>query len=275
MSYREILVHVKAYEGWSPHIDTALAIAGACGSRLTGLYTIRELAMIKLTLGADSKAAKEAEMRDVPLASEAERKFRDAGKSAGVTVDWQIGEGNASELLSLAGRYFDLIIVEQTSFALEEIGSDVPEECAIRCGRPVLIVPKDRRFASVGKRIVVAWNASRQSAAALHGALGLIQHADAVTVLKGHDKDAFPSITRRPRLDIGAYLERHAKAVTVRPFEAGQTEAGARLLEAVREAKADVLVMGAYGRSAWREFIFGGATRDVLKSMDVPVLMAH
>lgn len=275
MSYRQLLVHVKAYEDWSPHIDVALEVARGCNARLTALYTIRELAMIKLVLGAESKAAKEAEMRDMSLAARAERRFREAAAEAGVDANWQIGEGNASELLSVAGRYYDLVVVEQTSFAIDEIGRDVPEECAIQCGRPVLIVPKDRRFPSVGKRIAIAWNASRQSAAALSGALGLISRAESVTVLKGRDKDTFPSVTRWPELDIKAYLDRHAARVTALPFEATDSEAGAKLLEAVRAADADLLVMGAYGRSAWREFIFGGATRDVLKSMHVPVLMAH
>jgi nucleotide-binding universal stress UspA family protein len=136
-------------------------------------------------------------------------------------------------------------------------------------------VPKGQRFATVGKRIAVAWNASRQSAAALDGALPLVSRADTVTVLRGRDKDAYPSVTRRPHLDIQAYIGRHAASVTLKPFETTDSEAGTRLLDAVRAADADLLVMGAYGRSAWREFVFGGATYDVLKNMHVPVLMAH
>jgi nucleotide-binding universal stress UspA family protein len=275
MNYREILVHVKAYGGWSPHIDVALEVARACGARLTALYTIRELAMLRLVLGAQSNAVKEAAARDRPLAADYERKFREAAAKAGVEVDWQIGEGNASELLALAGRYYDLVIVEQTTFAVDEIGRDVAEECTVQCGRPVLILPKDRNLASVGRRIVIGWNASRQAAAAVQGALGLITRAESVTVLNGRDKDVFPSVTRWPKLDIAAYLERHGARVRAVPFDASDAEAGAKLIEAAKEADADLLVMGAYGRSAWREFIFGGATRDVLKSMPIPVLMAH
>lgn len=275
MSYREILVHVKAYEQWSPHIDVALEVARTCGARLTALYTIRELAMLRLVLGAQSNAVKEAAARDRPLAADYERKFREAAAKAGVEVDWQIGEGNSSELLALAGRYYDLVIVEQTTFAVDEIGRDVAEECTVQCGRPVLILPKDRNLASVGRRIVIGWNASRQAAAAVQGALGLITRAESVTVLHGRDKDVFPSVTRWPKLDIAAYLERHGARVRSVPFDATDGEAGTKLIEAAKEADADLLVIGAYGRSAWREFIFGGATREVLKSMRIPVLMAH
>jgi hypothetical protein len=86
MNYREILVHVKAYGGWSPHIDVALEVARACGARLTALYTIRELAMLRLVLGAQSNAVKEAAARDRPLAADYERKFREAAAKAGVEV---------------------------------------------------------------------------------------------------------------------------------------------------------------------------------------------
>jgi len=275
MAYREILVHVKAYEPNTPHLAVALEIARRFSARLTALYTIRELAMIKLVLGRDSKAARDAEMRDMPLAAEAERNFRDAARVAGVEVDWQTGEGNASELLTLAGRFFDLIVVGQARFAVEEIGRDVPEECAVHCGRPVLVVPREFRQNVTGKRIVIGWNASRQAAAAVQGALALIEQAESVTVLKGRDKDSFPSVTRWPPLDISSYLARQGARVSTLPFEAGDAEAGAKLIAAVRDTKADLLIMGAYGRSAWREFIFGGATRDVLKSTPVPVLMAH
>lgn len=275
MTYREILVHVKAYEQWSPHIDSALALAKNCGARLTALYTIRELAMLRLILGAESNAVKEAAARDRPLAADYERKFREAASKAGVDADWQIGEGNANELLTLAGRYYDLVVLEKTNFAVDEIGRDVAEECAVQGGRPVIIMPRDHSVASLGKRIVVGWNASRQAAAAVQGALPLIAKAESVTVLKGHDKDVFPSVTRWPKLDIGQYLERHGARVRVVPFQASDAEAGAKLIAAAKEADADLLVIGAYGRSAWREFIFGGATRDILKSIQLPVLMAH
>lgn len=272
MTYREILVHVKAYEGWSPHLEVALNVARQFGARLTALYTIRELAMIKLVLGANSAAAREAEMRDTPLATEAERNFRNAAHNAGVSVDWQIGEGNASELLSLAGRYYDLVIIEQASS--RELGFDAPDECTVHCGTPVLIIPKTQPAAVVGKRILIAWNGSRQSAAALRGGLEFIQQAEQVTLLLGRDRDVFPSVTRRPRFDLGANLRRQNTRIVVVPFDATD-DAGAQLLSACREADADLLVMGAYGRAAWREFIFGSATQTVLRNMHLPVLMAH
>lgn len=92
--------------------------------------------MLKLILGAQSNAVKKAAARDRPLAADYERKFRAAASKSGVDADWQVGEGNSSDFLTLAGRYFDLIIVEKTMFAVDEIGRDVAEECAVQGGRP-------------------------------------------------------------------------------------------------------------------------------------------
>jgi nucleotide-binding universal stress UspA family protein len=118
----------------------------------------------------------------------------------------------------------------------------------------------------------VAWNHSRQSAAAVHAALPLIARADSVVVLLGQQRDAMPSVTRRPKADIGAYLRCHNPNVRVVPFEESE---GSSLQTAALAAGGDLLVMGAYGRSAWREFIFGGATRAVVNDLRLPVLMAH
>jgi nucleotide-binding universal stress UspA family protein len=275
MSWKRILVHVRAYQDWSESIDVAIRVAKTFDARLTGLYTIRELAMLKILFGKDNRAVREAEARDAPLMQRAKARFMEACIIAGVGADWQIGEGNAAELLNLAGRCHDLIVVEQSRSGLDSIGSDVAEECAVASGVPTLIVPKSGMFATVGQRVVVAWNHSRQSASALRAALPMIEHADQVIVLLGKERDILNSVTRRPEHDIVAYLRSHARAVEAVPFEANDADTGSRLLAATHEARGDVLVMGAYGRSAWREFIFGGATKHIADHLDLPVLMAN
>jgi nucleotide-binding universal stress UspA family protein len=275
MAWKNILVHIKAYHDWSESIDLAIRLAKRNDARLTGLYTIRELAMLKLIFGAYHPAVQEAEARDAPLTAAMQARFRQACETAGITATWEVGEGNAQELLSLAGRCQDLVIVEQSPAGLDGVGKDVVEEVAISCGTPTLIVPRAGRFETIGKHVVVAWNHSRQSATAMHGALPLISAADHVTVLLGKERDLMPSIAKRPSHDVAGYLRTHAKDVSVVPFDASESEAGGSLLAAARQAGGDVLVMGAYGRSTWREFLLGGATRSVISRMDLPVLMAH
>lgn len=275
MTWKSILLHTPAYREWSPAFDATVALATRYGARLTALYTLRELATLKTVLGAHHPAVAEASLRDAPITAAAEVRFRAACTAMGVACAFEVGEGNPLELLNLVGRCHDLVVVEQSAGGLEQIADEQVEEAAISCGTPTLILPRTGPIAPIGNRVAVAWNHSRQSAAALKAAIPMIEMADTVIVLKGAERDATSSITRRPGFDVGAYLRLHTPEVEVVPFEASDSDAGMKLLVAARGARADVLVMGAYGRSTWREFLFGGATRFVVNNLDIPVLMAH
>ena len=275
MTWRDILVHVKANEDWSEHIDVAMRLAKNFDARLAGLRTSQNAVTIKQYLGANSEAALEAEARETALATGTEQRFREALKANGVDGDWDTAEGNASEILMLAGRVHDVIVVKQTQEGVDEPGWDVPEACAVSSGTPTLVVPFDGSFPSIGERVLVAWNGSQQAAAALHGAMPLIHRAKHVTALIGRGKESLSTITRYPKLDIVGHLSRHAAEVSTWAFEAHDWEAGARILDIADETNSDLVVMGAYGHSAWRELFLGGATRHVLKHMTLPVFMAH
>ncbi len=275
MAWGDMLVHVRAYEGWPEHIEVALRLAKDFEARLTALYTRHDVAILKRTLGKNCKAVAATLSRSAPVAAKAEQRFREALREAGVSGDWEMGEGNASELLTLAGRFHDLIIVEQNHPGFDEYGWDVAENCVMASGKPTLVIPFEGDFPTIGHRILVAWNNSRQAAAALHGALPLIERAEHVTLVIGEAKESFASITRYPKLNIVDYLGRHARDVSTYAFEARDVEAGARLLQLAETTNSDLMVMGAYGRAAWRELILGGATRHILEHMMIPVLMAH
>lgn len=271
--FRDILVHVKPNETSSPHEGTAAALALACGARLTGLATLREVSVLKVLHRRNPEVAAERIELAYRQASAAERRFRACAAAAGVSCDWQVAEGDAAEILAVAARYHDLTVVEQTDPSADEIGFDVPETCVMASGRPVLVVPNARGFDRVGRSVVVAWNGSREAAAALHGALPFLERAERVLVLQGRSRATYASVTRWPPLDVAATLG--ARGVVVSVETVGDGDAGAAILAAAGRASADLVVMGAYGRSWMSEWILGGATRHVLRHMAVPVLMAH
>jgi hypothetical protein len=122
MTWRDILVHVKANEDWSEHIDVAMRLAKNFDARLTGLRTSQNAATIKQYLATNSEAALEAAARETALASETERRFRDALNANRLDGDWDAAEGNASEILMLAGRVHDVIVVKQTQEGVDEPG---------------------------------------------------------------------------------------------------------------------------------------------------------
>ena len=272
MTWKSILVHVRAHQEAQPAIEAAASLARRFDARLTGLFTNREVAMLKLVMGQASPAIRDAEERAQPVGQFSEIQFRNICAKAGVEGRFELAEGNASELLCLAGRVHDLLVIEQSAAGLDDLGVDSAEECVIASGVPTLLVPRSSTVQAIGKTVVVAWNNSRQAAVATHGALPLIQKADDVVVLLGEERDAMPSVTRRPNADVASWLGMHARQVRVAQYADGGD--GASLQAAAIAAGGDVLVMGAYGRSAWREFLFGGTTRDVMTNMRLPVLMA-
>jgi nucleotide-binding universal stress UspA family protein len=122
---------------------------------------------------------------------------------------------------------------------------------------------------------VVAWNGSAQAAATVRKALPLLQRAEHVTMLIGQSRAAFPAAMRMAHLDVLAYLRHHGIAAELGRSDTPDEGAGEAILKAAAADKADLIVMGAFGRSRFREWVLGGATRHVLEHMDVPLFMAH
>jgi len=181
-----------------------------------------------------------------------------------LSAEWrEIPEGADADP-ALHARYADLAIFGQLDpeRAETEPTRQRPEHVAIASGRPVLIVPYAGRFDNVGRRVLIAWSATREAARAVADAM-----VDPREGVGGHGE--------LPGADIALHLARHGvKAQIERTVSAG-LPVGEVLLSRLADLGADLLVMGAYGHSRAREVLFGGATRSVLRSMTVPVLMSH
>jgi nucleotide-binding universal stress UspA family protein len=138
----------------------------------------------------------------------------------------------------------------------------------------VLIAPYASGEYKVGRNVLIAWNGSKEATSAMTSAIPLVRGADNVIVamLDPEPQDAPAGIA--PAADIVAYLARHqVRAITL--TVPGAAHAGEALLSLVAELDCDLLVMGCYGHTRFRELLLGGATRAVLRSMSVPVLMAQ
>ena len=148
--------------------------------------------------------------------------------------------------------------------------------------RPVLTTPSKGPHADLGRRILIAWNGSREAARATHDALPFLIAAESVVVLT---VDAAGD-AHSPGANIATHLARHGvnvdlhKRTSVRhpPAQArraAKMNVGEVILSAAADYNADLLVIGAYGHSRLRETVLGGVTRHVLSHMSVPVLMSH
>jgi nucleotide-binding universal stress UspA family protein len=106
------------------------------------------------------------------------------------------------------------------------------------------------------------------------GALPLLSRADRVNVVvfqAGSPGDH----GEEPGADVALYLARHGVKAAVSTYGSRGIDIGEQILTRAADLSADLIVMGAYGRSRMRELVLGGATRTLLESMTVPVLMSH
>jgi nucleotide-binding universal stress UspA family protein len=205
-----------------------------------------------------------------------EQSFEKAATARNLSHEWRHKALNDTEVLGdiiHQARIADLVVacVNDKSDPLSSF-HDVPIRLVLETGRPVLLVPANTQMKSVGQRITIAWNHSRESARAVFDALPLLRMAVSVEILAVNPKqDGATS----PGEDLASALSRHgvkARAVVV---NAAARSEGDELTAALAKHESDMLVMGCYGHSRLREMVLGGVTKYVLGRMTMPVLLSH
>lgn len=204
-------------------------------------------------------------------AEEVEKQFKAKTSEAGIEAAYRSEEGDPIELAIEQARTADLVVVGQSNPEGEDDFS-IPDHLALESGRPVLVVPYAGSFDSIGKRVMVTWNGTREAARAIGDAIPFLAGAEEVVVLAVNA----PGETHTSCKDVVAQLERHgikAKAQHI-TASAGMSVADT-VLSSLSDNGSDLLVMGAYGHSRMREMVLGGVTRSILGHMTVPVLLSH
>ena len=274
---KRVLVHVDRDRATDARIEVAINLATKFGGQVTGVYVARPILPPAIVMGAlpPTFLADEAEQNERD-AEAARRRYLDHVIRHGLDGGWHyIREGSVESFRRIA-RYMDLTIVGQPNPDVpEELVAIRPEEVALGSGRPTLVVPYVGGSSNPGKRIVIAWDESREAARAVADALPLLMQASAVWIVSVGAKA--PDVTGE--LGAGEMLRRHladhdivAKAETLYPDECSEADV---LLSRIADFGADLLVMGCYGHTRLRELVLGGMTREILKHMTVPVLMSH
>ena len=122
-------------------------------------------------------------------------------------------------------------------------------------------------------RVMVCWDGGRASTRAIGDAMPLLEKAKQIEVVVVGSKP--PKSDEVSGADLGQHLARHGVNVDVKRITSPDIDVASTILSYAADASADLIVMGGYGHSRLREFILGGATRAILESMTVPVLMSH
>jgi nucleotide-binding universal stress UspA family protein len=184
-------------------------------------------------------------------------------------------------------RYADLVLVGQRDPSEHpKPRPSVSTRLLLTAGRPLLFRPYASETRECGRRVLVAWSDTRESARALHDALPWLKGAESVEVVTFRPVDVDMDASLDSVLElldahgIAATASQHAgpsPSITERLIAPASVDASIAemLLSLVADRAADLLVMGGYGHSRAVEFVLGGVTRTVLQSMTVPVLMSH
>ncbi len=279
MTVKTLLVHVDNSKHCAARLDVAIGLARKFDAHLAGVYAIPDPYIAPYMAGGyvPAELIEQQLERGRDAAAEAESAFNAHMQGAGMEAEWRCAEGYAGAVISQNARYADLTIVGQPDPDDTEgyPDPDLPAEVTLTSGRPVLVVPYIGAQKTLGKNVMVAWNATRESTRAVNDALPILRLADHVSVLAVNPGKGDGDHGEVPSADIALQLARHGvKAEATQTFS-GDLEVADVILSRISDTGADLLVMGAYGHSRMRELMMGGATRDILRHMTVPVLMSH
>ncbi len=181
-----------------------------------------------------------------------------------------------SSTATLHAHYADVVLVPSMTAEDAEQIHDFFQDMLLDSGRPVLVVPPLTQMIAIPpKRVVVAWQPTREAARAVHDAMPLLKTAEQVDVLVIDPKVGESAHGEEPGADIAAHLARHGLNVQTVMRPSVSASAAATILDYAKHVGADLIVAGGYGHSRLRERVLGGTTRELLHTTSLPVLFAH
>lgn len=280
MAIKTILVSLNDVERAPKILSVATNVAQRDNAHVIGLYVapaIRVHPAVQINLTPEVMEMQQSHFKTE--AKQAKAIFEEEIRKQGIEGEWRQAAAvtpNVADVVIEHGREVDLLITGQVDTDGDNgLELDFDERVALEAGRPVLMVPCAGNFKTVGTRVVIGWNATREAARAAFDALPLLIGAKEV-YLVWVDPQREPEVAGNlPGSELATALARHGIKVTAEKTPAAGIGVGEVLLNRVSDLGADLLVMGAYGHSRMREFIFGGASRSVLHHMTVPVLLSN
>ncbi|WP_119166457.1 universal stress protein [Algihabitans albus] len=280
MSYKTILVHLDNSASCAGRVAVALDLATRFDAHLVGLVVTVEPVVPTFVMAQIPSSALESQREALRTkADEAIAAFETAAQKAGCSVETRRAlafNEEVPETLALHARYADLVVMGQHDpDDANSLGVGTLEQCLLGTGRPVLVVPYIGAPAGFGRKVLLAWDASREAARAASDALPLMEQAEKVTVLTINPKKGRGAHGEEPGADIALAIARHGVKAEAESMAVRDVSIDEALLSRLSDDGADLLVMGCYGHARLRELVLGGTTRHILQHMTVPTLMTH
>jgi nucleotide-binding universal stress UspA family protein len=257
--------------------DYAVSIAEAFNAHIAGIAFAYDPVLPASVMGGISADVFDVQRQENEKAAKAAiALFETSAKRAGVSAESRLLTATiagAADMFAALARRFDLAVVPQVTPNTVAPDELLMEASLFESGRPVVIVPYIQKAPLNLDRVICCWDGSRTAARAIGDAMPFLTKAKAVDlVIVGKGKMNEKELTGA---DMGAHLARHGLKVEVKRIPASDLDVANAVLSYVADSGAEFVVMGGYGHSRLREYILGGATRGILASMTVPVLMSH
>lgn len=282
MSFKDILVTLTAYPEPTKNsaVDDSVALAVALGSRISAITCEVKIQMPASPLGSfllNIPAMVSAEVKKSAVnAKNLLAAFQNIAEKREVFQDCILEKCTTSEVPDIFvdyARLRDLTIVPIPD--ADSVNRWYAESLIFGSGRPIVVLP-DRPMWDRAVRldtVVVAWDFSRQSSRAVADAFPILKKAKRVFVVMVTNEKAID--TKRSGAELAKYLARHGIEVALDVVDAAGRDIGKVLESHVKLRNGDLLVMGAYGHSRFREFILGGATSSMLARPPIPTFLSH
>ncbi len=280
MAIKTIAVSMVDLDRQEEIMRGAFLLAEQHNAHVMGVYAVPGFDMIAIPAAQVAVAAQTGYKRYFEdNAASAREKFEEAARKHGVRSEWREATSDTPLLADAVLKhapFADLIVTGQVNSSTSEyIETDFAERLLLESGRPVLVIPNIGTYSKIGTKVLVGWNATKEAMRATFDALPLLERAKQVELLWANARDEAEFAGDLPGAEMAAALARHDVNVVTRSISSSDMKASDALLNEAADTGADLLVIGAYGHSRLREFVFGGVTRSLLASMTLPVLMSH
>ena len=277
MTIKNLLLHIDHSESCKHRVKIAIELAKKYDARLTVLFVVPDYfvpSYVEAQISTDVIVAINEQAREKAEATL--DRIRQQITDSGLSADTYIEEGGIINILTDYARYTDLAILGQSQpDDPENLSNSLADHVVLESGSPCLVIPYIGCRETSGKRVLLAWNESRESARALKDALPVLKTADKVMVLFIKPKTHNEEQTEIQKEVMRDYLAAHGVDATISVCIDSQHNTGDIILAETIDNDIDLIVMGAYGHSRLRELVLGGATRHLLQQMTVPVFISH
>lgn len=278
MSIKDILVLCDAGEANDYRVESAMKLAKVFDAHVTGVHLI-PYPLIPVYGGVYPPYTDYSAALQMDKTEEMTRRLKDSFEKIAGNLDvpchWKTMEGIDVDYVIDNARYADLVITPQ---GYSRFGEYEPQRIndffTTHLGRPLLVIPDLKKVFGLPTNVVIAWNESREATRAVHDALPLLDTAENILVVavSKNEKEEHRSMLECD--DLRNHLARHGVNVNVVSPPRSPKGVGETIMESALEFEADMIVMGAYGHSRFKQIILGGTTRHLLDHATIPVLLS-